>query len=103
VLGIGFISRRNDGMSELRISGFKQVQDILLDLLPYIRFKKRQALNVLAAIEVLSSTKTRDLTQENLSTVVDHMIQVQSNNYVTKKKRTREEVLSALGIDPVTT
>ena len=100
VLGIGHISRRNDGMSELRINGFGQVQDILLDLLPYIRFKKPQALSVLAAIEVLSSTKTRDVTDEHLSTIVDNMLEVQSHNYVTKKKKTREEVLLLLGLTP---
>ena len=34
VLGIGFVSRRNDRMSELRINGYKQVNEILEKLLP---------------------------------------------------------------------
>ena len=29
VLGIGYVSRRNDGMTELRINGFKQTKEIL--------------------------------------------------------------------------
>ena len=43
VLGIGYLSKRNDGMSELRINGFAQVRYILAKLMPFIRFKKEQA------------------------------------------------------------
>ena len=43
VLGIGFISRRNDGITELRINGFKQTKEILKKLMPFIRFKRKQA------------------------------------------------------------
>ena len=43
ILGIGYLSKRNDGMTELRINGFKQVRDILKDLIPFIKFKKDQA------------------------------------------------------------
>ena len=37
---IGYISKRNDGMTELRINGFTQVRDILETLLPYIQFQE---------------------------------------------------------------
>ena len=43
VLGIGYISKRNDGMTELRINGFKQVKNILQKLRPFIKFKKRSS------------------------------------------------------------
>lgn len=100
VLGIGYISRRNDGMTELRINGFQQVQGILLDLLPYLRFKKQQALIMLTATKLLSHTKAGDLTEKHLTTLVDNMLAVQSNNYITKKKKSREEVLLILGLTP---
>jgi hypothetical protein len=32
------ISQRNDGMTELRVNGFKQVKEILQNLLPFIKF-----------------------------------------------------------------
>lgn len=41
-LGIGYISRRKDNITELRINGFSRVRDILYDLSPYIRFKTVQ-------------------------------------------------------------
>lgn len=39
-LGIGYISKRNDNITELRINGFRQINSILCQLIPYIRFKK---------------------------------------------------------------
>ena len=57
ILGIGYISRRNDGMSEIRINGFKTVKEILEDLIPYIRFKKIQAQSLIESCTILSKTK----------------------------------------------
>ena len=40
--GIGYLSRRSDGISEYRINGFTQVELVLNQLRPYIRFKQKQ-------------------------------------------------------------
>ena len=61
VLGIGYISKRNDGMTELRINGYKQIRDILKSLLPYIRFKKLQTRALLKPCETLSEPKIKKL------------------------------------------
>ena len=100
VLGIGYLSKRNDGMTELRINGYKQVRDILNLLLPYIRFKKLQANALQSACEILSATKFKMLSKEKLKELVDYMLVIQSENYVTKKKKTREELLAMLGLTP---
>ena len=42
-LQIGYISKRNDGMTELRINGYARVNLLLRNLLPYLKFKKIQA------------------------------------------------------------
>jgi len=42
-LGIGYISHRSDGISELRINGFEKVRTILTELKPFIRFKEKQS------------------------------------------------------------
>ena len=34
ILGIGYISRRNDGIAELRIKAFKRTRDIMKNLIP---------------------------------------------------------------------
>ena len=100
IVGIGYISRRNDGMSELRINGYAQVRDILKKLLPYIKFKAIQAESLLRATEILSSAKFRMLEKRQLVSLVTLALRMQQENYVTKKKKTREELFTVLGLTP---
>ena len=100
VLKIGYISRRTDGMSELRINGYIQVRDILKKLLPYVRFKAVQAKSLIQATEILSSAKFRMLEKKQLLSLVQLALIMQRENYVTKKKKTKEELLAALGLTP---
>lgn len=98
VLGIGYCSQRNDGMTELRINGYKQVRDILKLLLPYIRFKKLQAKALQKACEMLSDTKFKMLDEKKLKNLVGYILVIQNGNYVTKKKKTQKELLAMLGL-----
>lgn len=100
VLGIGYISRRSDGMSELRINGYMQVKGILKKLLPYIKFKAIQARSLIQATEVLSSIKFSMLEKKQLLLLVKLTLIMQQENYVTKKKKTKEELFSVLGLTP---
>ena len=90
ILKIGFISRRNDGMTELRINGYKQVKDILQSLIPFIKFKKEQARALFEASTILSSKKNNLLDKKDLQKLVEHILIIQNNNYVTKKKKMKE-------------
>ena len=56
-LGIGYISRRNDGMTELRINGYRKTKEILEALYPYVKFKKRQTKYVLKILRILEPYK----------------------------------------------
>ena len=98
ILQIGYISRRNDGMSELRINGFKQVRDILKNLLPFIKFKKVQAKSMYIASDILSRDKK--LTESKLMRLVDCILKIQGSNYVTRHKKTKTELYSFLGLTP---
>ena len=97
VLNIGYISRRNDGMTELRINGFKQVANIVKALLPFIKFKKIQAKVLLESANLLQKHK---LFEKDLRMLVDNILIIQSENYVTKKKRKKEDLLRILGLTP---
>lgn len=99
-LHIGYISRRNDGMSELRINGFIQVRDILFHLLPYIRFKRNQAQALYKAACLLSEKPMRQLTKSDLRNLVSLIVIIQNNNYITKHKKNRKELLSVLDLTP---
>ena len=100
ILGIGYISRRNDGMTELRINGFVQVRDILKALMPHIRFKKLQAVALYKACEILSLAKRRRLINKQLLVLANLILVIQEENYVTKKKRSKNELLEMLGLTP---
>mgnify|MGYP001564106946 FL=1 len=100
MLGIGYISRRNDGITELRINGFRQVRDIMARLLPFVRFKQPQAKALLAAARILSRTDSNRLSTSELVRVVDCIEVIQSANYVTRKKRSRRELYRELDLTP---
>jgi len=96
-LEIGYISRRNDNITELRVNGYKQVERILKMLYPFIRFKKIQAKVILRSAKILQKKK---LSVSDYEKLVDNVLIVQSENYVTKKKRTKEELLKVLKLTP---
>ena len=100
VLGIGYISNRNDGMTELRINGYKQIRDILINLIPYVRFKKLQASALLKACEMLSEIKFKKFSKLQLTKIVNLILVIQSQNYITKKKKTKTEFYKILGLTP---
>lgn len=100
ILGIGYISKRKDGMTELRVNGFKQMGDILESLLPYIRFKKLQTRALIKAVKILSRTKFKKLSQIQLAKLVNLILVIQNENYVTKKKKKKNELRKILGLTP---
>lgn len=99
-LGIGYFSQRNDGMSELRINGFKQIENILKDLIPFIRFKQKQAKALYKAVCLFSKKRKNCLTKNELKKIVNYIIAIQSDNYIAKKKKTKQELLKILDMTP---
>ncbi len=97
ILGIGYLSKRNDGMTELRINGFKQVRDILKEVNPYLKFKKNQGKAMYSAADILSKGA---LNKKQLVRLVDYIIAIQSDNYVSRRKKTKKELLSVLDLTP---
>ena len=85
-------------MTELRINGFKQVRDILKDLIPFIKFKKDHASALFKASGLLS--RSLILNNKKLLELIKFILIIQSNNYVTKKKRTKDELMTVLGLTP---
>jgi len=100
VLNIGYLSDRKDGITELRVNGYRQIHSILVLLLPYLKFKKTQASCLVKACELLIDKSFRKLNEDDLRTLVSLILEIQSQNYVTKKKKTGEELLKILGLTP---
>ena len=99
-LGIGYISRRKDSITELRINGFKTVRNILLELQPFIRFKEVQTKALIKACHILEKSNIKKLSTKQLAELVELILIIQTENYVTRRKRTREELVHMLGLTP---
>ena len=97
ILGIGYISRRKDNITELRINGYKQIEKLLKILLPFIKFKKIQAKALLESSKLLQE---KNLEKHNLRKLVNNILKIQKENYVTRKKKTRNDLLKILGLTP---
>jgi len=99
-LGIGYMSERKDGITELRINGFSQVSLILTQLSPYIRFKKTQAIVIGRACELFARNSLATLSKKEKEFLCSCLLKVQEKNYASRKKKTIEELRSVVGLTP---
>lgn len=98
-LSAGYVTKRNDGISELRINGFKTVNQILIHLKPYIRFKKPQAFAMIKACKILE-TEIKLLSKKDLLKIVDLILVIQNENYKAHRKKSKQEFLKILDLTP---
>ena len=99
-LGIGYLSKRNDGMTELRINGYRQIRDILKILLPFIQFKKNQANALLKASALLAKKSLIKFSLEERQKLLEWILIIQSNNYASRTKMTKEILQKVLDLTP---
>ena len=99
-LKVGYVSRRNDGMTELRINGFAQVREILSELKPFIRFKIKQAEALIKACALLESKSINVLSKQELRKLVDLVFVIRNENYASRSTVTKEELYTRLGLTP---
>ena len=100
VFGIGYVSKRKDGISELRINGYARVHALLVHLAPYIRFKVKQTEALLEACSILRSGTIKTLSKRQIRRLIDLLIVVQNENYVTKRKKQKDELYELFGLTP---
>ena len=99
-LKCGYVSQRNDGMTELRINGFSQVRETLEALQPYLRFKRKQAKLLIRACKMLEQQTLRTMNPKDMRKIVDLLLLIQNENYMSKKRKTKEELHQILGLTP---
>lgn len=99
ILQAGYVSRRNDGISELRINGFATIHEILTDLQPFIRFKQLQTEAMIMACSILSK-RIQMLSEQDITTVIDLILVIQNENYSAHRKKSRDELLKICGLTP---
>ena len=86
IFGIGYISRRNDGMTELRINGYEQVGKILQNLYPYLKFKKEQVKYLFRALDILKKKHIAQLTENEKKRLIDILVAARRQTYQSGKK-----------------
>jgi hypothetical protein len=77
------LSRRKDGISELRVEGFKAVKNILTKLKPFIIFKEKQVKIMLEAIIIMKQNPS----PEDFLKVCKLSDKLSSINYATTRKK----------------
>jgi len=100
VFGIGYITQRNDGISELRINGYSTVKEILLQLQPFIKFKSKQTKALIKACKILEKTKIRYMTKAQLRKIVDLVFIIKNENYTSHSTLSKKELYIRLGLTP---
>jgi hypothetical protein len=96
----GYVSKRKDGITELRINGFSQVRETLETLLPHLRFKKKQARMLVQACKMLERQTLRTMSSRNMCAIVDLLVLIQQENYMSKKRKTKTQLYQMLGLTP---
>ncbi len=99
-IGGGYISQRNDGMTELRVNGFSRIRELLETLLPYIRFKQKQARALIRVCRLLEQKTIRKLSPRDMRVVIDLLSLIQNENYKSKTRKTKKELYNILGLTP---
>ena len=99
-LGVGYVSRRNDGMTELRINGFAQVREILSELQTFIRFKEKQVRALTQACKVLEQKPIKMLSKKELRQLVKFVFLIRNENYASRSTVTKDELYQRLGLTP---
>lgn len=93
-LGIGYISRRNDGITEYRINGYKTVGKILRLLKPFTRFKKEQVKLGLKLISLLKKDLATLSKKEKIK-IANLMCDIRDENYKShQRKYTRKQIIN---------
>ena len=87
-------------MTELRINGFSQVRETLETLQPYLRFKKKQAKLLIQACKLLEQQTLRTMKPKDIREIVNLLLLIQNENYMSKRRKTKEELYQILGLTP---
>ena len=96
VFGIGYISNRNDHITEFRINGYKETRRVLELLRPYIRFKKEQTVIAIRMLSLLCTKKISEMSRQERLGLVDDICELRNHNYESHQRRYTNEALKEL-------
>ena len=95
-LQIGYLSDRNDNITELKINGYAQVGRILRELRPFAKFKKKQVNIVLEILSAIGDNDFVSLSQNKRAKIADLICELRSQNYFSSKRKYSDEEIKKL-------
>lgn len=97
-IGIGYLSDRSDKITELRINGYRQVENILRKLKPFVKFKNKQVAIVLKILSLISTKRFTQVDKRKRLKIADLICGLRNENYFSgKRKHKRNEIRKLLG------
>jgi hypothetical protein len=97
-IGKGSIRDRGDGIAEFAIVGHKNVSELLQQIQPYLRNKKKQANCILRICEQLNQIKNNPQKFLELCVLADHVAALNDSRNRTNTTETVKKVLTDLGL-----
>ncbi len=98
IIGIGYLSERKDGITELRINGFNAVRKTLIVLQPYVKFKSIQVKIILKILSLIGNNNFAQLSKITRLKIADLISDLREQNYKSgKRKFNRIELREILG------
>jgi hypothetical protein len=98
IIGIGYLSKRSDGITELRINGFTAVRKTLIALKPYVKFKSVQTRLMLKILSLIGNKNLARLDKKTRFKIADLISDLREQNYKSgKRKFNRIELRKILG------
>ena len=96
IFGIGYLSNRNDHITELRINGYREVKRILLQLQPFIKFKRKQVAYALRIITCLEKKPIGKLSKKDRLVIADDIIALRGENYQSHQRQYTDAALKEI-------
>lgn len=94
IFNVGYLSERNDNMTELRVNGYDSCERILKKFKPFTKFKKHQLDLSLRIISKLK--KINRITQKDILKIAKLADKVSKENYLSSRRKCSYEYFKKL-------
>ena len=87
IIGIGYLSDRNDKITELKVNGYNTVCQLVKLLIPHLRFKKVQARKLLEIGRLLGNNNLPNISAKKRVKIAQLIIDIRNCNYFSSQRK----------------
>ena len=101
IIGIGYLSDRNDKITELKINGYDTVCQLIKLIIPYLKFKKVQAKKVLEIGKLIGNNNLPNLSVKKRKRIAQLIIDIRNCNYFSSQRKFSDsDIRKILSLSP---